>query len=298
MTKRRAIVLLIAVAAVGIVGWMARCNVRPRALPNAQATLPPPQTVGLSINNANNNLPRINDAATIAASIDAVTTSDGIPTPTPTQHIVSTIFGEDCWFATPAHCQVWRELAQRCDDGDAAACKQLAELLLEQPPYQPLFARTALQRSCALGDDDACARAHALADDNAWMYNRNNSVEVAQRLEARCRRDETLACGMLTWGAFKRQQSFDEARAMAACAAGFRDICVVIAETSHDASTTLAALRHGCDAPDAQLCLLLADVLAGDCKFPACPRPDSKGADRAFATACTLAPAISARCGH
>ena len=209
-----------------------------------------------------------------------------------------------CFFGSRAHCQVWRELAERCDADQGAACEELGLLLIEQPPMQPLWGAIALERGCELGRDAGCERGARI---RSWYALRRHEPtpdpEVSDRvgrlddLDRACDAHDPVACAVREQNHWMFGEPIDVAAAMRACEAGFRDLCGVVAQGTRDTPTQIAAILAGCNHADAYLCLTLSVVYSGEsCEFGICPPRDAGRVAAYLAVACALDPEVDRRC--
>jgi len=206
------------------------------------------------------------------------------------------LFGDDCFFGVSGHCTEWRTRASKCDGGDAEACEGLGNLLISESPMQPLWGSMLLQRACALGRSAACARGEQWYEWSVFGYAHKRLVaNVPDGLESACTSGNQVACGLLQMRNSKDKTDFDEKTALASCSAGFRDVCGTIAASAATTSQSLAALKAGCETPDAYLCWHLSVFYSARCaseEYKHCPAPDPAKEAHYHRLACQLDPAM------
>lgn len=214
------------------------------------------------------------------------------------------LFEGDCMFGVDAHCREWHDEALRCDAGDAEMCVQLGDLLVGESPMQPLWGSLLLMRACGLGRDDVCARASRWRAWSRFGYQppAAGAQPTPDGLAGACKNGNLVACGLVQMRRLRTPGAgpADRTVALAACRAGFRDVCGVLLEDAREPAAAIAALEAGCDIPDAWMCYWLSAAYGQNCPLEhpsACPDPDPVRARHYVTLACSLEPALRP-CDH
>lgn len=207
---------------------------------------------------------------------------------------VAGLFDKDCMFGVDGHCKTWGTLARRCDDGDADACVRLGKLLIADSPSQPLWGALLLRKACALDHQaDVCDLGEKWNRWARYGYKPDDDgAPIPDDLDAACDAGDQVACGLIQMRNSHRGK-LDETAALASCRAGFRDVCATLITSGKTVDTAIAALKAGCDLPDAWMCFHLGNFYDPACaKDPKarCAEPNAERAARYRRLACRLAP--------